>query len=197
MLLSHCWEKPWQKLAQQDSSKLQDLFSLACFMSWLIPKMEVQLGKGSDVLTKIMEMWDLGSLDELEKKATFWRLDFKVPTLLWNLNSAWWFPPLGGVGWLQPNTLKSFQNYLGSSIWKECVVEFKFRKILSAKSQVPKVVSFLCQLQKNFSALWGAIQLEQIPQHFREVAKKIRNICWTWKKPQHFKEVARKICNFI
>jgi hypothetical protein len=53
---------PGQKMAQRDSAGLQDLFSLACFMTWLVPKMEVQLGAGSEVLSKIMETWELGCL---------------------------------------------------------------------------------------------------------------------------------------
>lgn len=49
-------------MAQLDAGKMQELFSLACFMSWLKPKMEVQLGKDSEVLERIDEMWDLGLL---------------------------------------------------------------------------------------------------------------------------------------
>ena len=53
---------PDQKLAQRDAAGLQDMFSLSCFISWLQPKMEVQLGRDSEVLKKIMEMWELGYL---------------------------------------------------------------------------------------------------------------------------------------
>ena len=56
------FENPEQKLAQRDAAAMQDIFHLSCFMSWLLPKMEVQLGKSSPVLEKIMEMWELGSL---------------------------------------------------------------------------------------------------------------------------------------
>jgi len=47
---------------QRDASAMQDIFSLSCFMSWLLPKMEVQLGRNSSILEKIKEMWDLGFL---------------------------------------------------------------------------------------------------------------------------------------
>ena len=53
---------PAQKMAQRDAAGLQDMFSLSTFMSWLLPKMEVQLGKDSEVLQKILEMWELGYL---------------------------------------------------------------------------------------------------------------------------------------
>ena len=53
---------PDQKLAQKDAAALQDMFSLSCFFSWLVPKMEGQLGRDSDVLMKILEMWELGYL---------------------------------------------------------------------------------------------------------------------------------------
>ena len=53
---------PGQKMAQLDAARMQDLFSLACLMAWLKPKMEVQLGKDSLVLERIDEMWDLGLL---------------------------------------------------------------------------------------------------------------------------------------
>jgi len=49
-------------MAQRDAAGLQDLFALSCFFAWLMPKMEVQLGKDSAILGKIMEMWDLGCL---------------------------------------------------------------------------------------------------------------------------------------
>lgn len=49
-------------MAQLDGGKMQELFSFACFMSWLKPKMEIQLGKDSLVLERIEEMWDLGLL---------------------------------------------------------------------------------------------------------------------------------------
>ena len=159
--------------------------------------------------------WVLG---ELKKKATFWRAYLKVPTLLWNSNSAWWFPPFGGVGWLQPNTCKSIQISLGSSICKDCVVEFKIRKIGRAKSQVPKVVAFFASCKKDFSA-WNKFckisgkMLEKSatlqgsgqknPQHWLNSGKKTATLQGSgqknpqhWlnlgKKPQHFREVARK-----
>ena len=49
-------------MAQLDAGKMQELFSLACFMAWLKPKMEIQLGKDSLALERIDEMWDLGLL---------------------------------------------------------------------------------------------------------------------------------------
>ena len=61
-IIEKFFENPEQKLAQRDASAMQDIFSLSCFMSWLLPKMEVQLGRNSSILEKIKEMWDLGFL---------------------------------------------------------------------------------------------------------------------------------------
>ena len=64
-LVHLCWElfrNPGQKLAQRDAAALQDLFHLSCFMNWLKPKMEIQLGKAGEVFNKILEMWNLGNL---------------------------------------------------------------------------------------------------------------------------------------
>jgi uncharacterized Tic20 family protein len=54
---------PVQKLAQRDAAQLQELMEMACFFSWLFPKMEVLLGKGK-VLDGILTMWEMGNLSQ-------------------------------------------------------------------------------------------------------------------------------------
>ena len=97
--------KPCQKLAQRDASSLQDMFHLACFMNWLHPKMEIQLGKDSTILENIMGVWEIGNHGCITYKNGDWKnsatlsgVSHKGSPVVWILKSERLFSCCGFEG---------------------------------------------------------------------------------------------------